>query len=424
MANDAVVNSEVARIGARAYATKKKVSPGRWKNIVKEAHKRGFTVDSYLDTGKPDALKARTRRGITEQASKTIAEAYKPTENELTQEEARVKSIDSKRQRDNQYYLDWLTARTAELNTHAKAADQQLLDQGKAIQGETAAQHAAARDQLVKSASATPGNVSEPTQAKAFDQTDESKKAVDTIANMRQQTANKVGSSQKRAASDQAINFAQIAAAESKRFSETANRLKDVADGRTKVALAKGADTAKEVSRLLDLEIDKADSSREFDAALEKLGIQSDAVDQRAEAAKMSSSDKKRDRELRARVAARIAGQRDKEIALKSDKLEIDWYKAKRGGKKSDRADPQQRFEDAVATLAAQDFTRADGTPVKNKTEYVKNRRDQMIAALMKKDKVSREIASRAVDAFLKHGGKDPGSYKGYAQVTPPRPNP
>jgi hypothetical protein len=430
MANNAVVNSEVARIGARAYATKKKVSAGRWKRIVGEAHKRGFTVDSYLDTNKPDALKARTRSGIAAEASKTMSEAYKPVEAELTQEESRVKSIDDKRKRDNQYYLDWLTARTAERNTHAAAADQKLIDTSKQIQDETAAQHAQARDQLMQGAAATPGNVSNPQQSTALNDKSEEKRGIDLVANARQDTANTVASSQKRQAADQAINFAQIAASESRRFSDTANRLKDVADGRTKAALSKGADTAKEISRLLDVEIDKANSNREFDAALEKLGIQSDAVDQRADAAKLSSSDKAKARALQSRIANRTAGQRDKEIELKAGNLDVAWYRAKHGARKkgdSTDADPQKRFEAAVATLASQDFftTDKDGKEkkVKNRTEYVKNRRSQMISALMKKDKVSREIASRAVDAFIQKNGEDPGDYKGYKQKTTHGPN-
>lgn len=430
MANSAVVNSEVARLGARAYATKKKVSSGRWKSIVKQAHSRGFSVDSFLDTNIPNSLKERTKAGIQAQATKTITEAYKPVEKEYSQQEERVKSIDAKRSRDNQYYLDWLTARTGELNTHAKAADQQMLDRGKQIQDETAAQQGALRDQLIAGASQTPGNVSNPQQATAFDTSADSKRSLESVANARQQTANMVGSSEKRAAGDQAINFAQIAAAEAQRHSDTANSLKDVADGRTKTALAKSADASKEVSRLLDQEIDKANSNREFSAALQKLGIAQDSIQQRDDAAHMNSADKARDRALRARVAARIASQRDQEINLKGDKLKIDWYKAKHGGKsKGNHQDPQVRFEDAVASLAAQDFfiPSKDGKsekPVTNKSEYVKNRREQMVAALMKKDKVSREMASRAVDAFIQHGGGDPGSYTGYKQKKTHGPNP
>lgn len=426
----AVQNSEIARMGATAYATKKKVTPGRWKRIVGDAHKKGFTVDSFLQTDIPDPLKQRTQDSLKQQASSTIASAYAPAETELTQQETRAKSIDAKRSRDNQYYLDWLTARSGELNAHAQAADQALIQRNDQIAAETAAHNDALKSNLVASAQATQGNVSDPNSSTAFNNTAaEGIRSNDVVANQRAASASFVSSNEKQNASDQAVNFAQIAASESRRQADTYKTLSGVADERTKLALSKAADSSKEVARLLDGEISKADNNRQFGAALTKLGIANDANDLKKLGIVTNSSDKAKARALAARIAKRKGDQADVGLQLKGDRLTLDWYKVKhpnsKKGAKGTTKDPQDEFDRSVALLQSSVFTRPtkdgkDVETIKSKREYVTNRKDEIIAQIMKKEKVSREIATRAYNAYVQHEdnnpstSEDPGSYKGY----------
>jgi hypothetical protein len=430
----AVKNADIARLGATAYATKKKVTPGRWKRIVKDAHAKGFTVDSFLDTNTPDQLKARTQTSLTSQATKTIASAYAPAETELTQAEARAKSIGDKRTRDNQYYLDWLTARSGELNAHAQAADEKLLERNKQIADELGAHNDALKSNLVSQAQPTQ---SDPNQSTAIANTaDEAKRSNEVVANARQASSDMVANNEKRNASDQAINFAQVAAMQASAQADTYKQLQGVADERTKLALAKAGDSSKEVARLLNQEVDKANSNREFGAALSKLGIANDANKIRLTGIQTTSKDKAKQRSLTAAIADRTASQRDTEIQLKGDRLSLDWYKTKHpnSGKKGGKGkNTQEEFDRSVALLQSSVFTRPtkDGKDVeviKSKREYVLHRKDEIIAQIMKKEKVSREVAERAFRAYVQHEdnnpgtAEDPGSFKLYGKKGPPTP--
>lgn len=431
----AVQNAEIARMGATAYATKKKVTPDRWRRIVKDAHTKGFTVDSFLQSDLPDPMKARTNEGMTRQAQSTIASAYAPAEAELTQAEKRAQSIGDKRSRDNKYYLDWLTARSGELNAHAQAADQKLIERNTQIADETAAHNEALKSNLVAQAQATQGNSSDPNQSTAIAGTAaEGVRSNNVVANQRQASSDFVASREKQNATDQAANFAQIAASQARAQADTYKSLQGVADERTKLALAKGADSSKEIARLLDQEIDKANSNREFGAALQKLNIQGDANKIRLTGIQTTSADRGKSRALTAAIADRTASQRDQEINLKGDRLTLDWYKAKHPnkgkGKNGKETDPQSQFDRAVARIQATTFEKPskDGKSVeivKSRRKYVENRRDQIIAQVMQKEKVSREIASRAVEAYLKNEddsgsvAKDPGSFKLYGPKAP-----
>ena len=76
-------------------ALKKPLKPRQWQRLVREARRRGTTVQG-LASGLPPALMPQTRRGIRRQAAETINTSYKPIEADLDSQEARINAITEK----------------------------------------------------------------------------------------------------------------------------------------------------------------------------------------------------------------------------------------------------------------------------------------------------------------------------------------
>src|SRR5689334_9102231 len=95
------------RLGSDVAAVKANTRPNIWKQIVRQAHARGFTVAGVL-SGQPDALKERTKSSLKTQAMKTVADAYAPSLEDNSRLADRVRALDAKRQSDNAFYNQWL----------------------------------------------------------------------------------------------------------------------------------------------------------------------------------------------------------------------------------------------------------------------------------------------------------------------------
>ena len=259
--------------GGLAPAVKKKATPGQWAKIQRLAREQGQTVNSFLDTSTPDALKQNTRAGLQKRALDTVNASYAPAETNLDQQEVRIKALNEKRSNDNKYYNDWLNTKQAQLNSSAQTANAALQSQQQAMMS-TAQQWQGQQQAVQQQAQNTPGGVTNPQQSTAIQAMSQpATAAVNQVAASGQRAQADIASNTKYQAALQANNFASMAASEAKRVSDTWASLKDVADERTKVKLEKGAKAATEVSRLLDQEITKASNNRDFAAAAQKLEI-------------------------------------------------------------------------------------------------------------------------------------------------------
>lgn len=251
---------------------KRQLNPRQWQRLVREASRRGTTIEG-MASGLPGPLRPLTRKGIHRQAMQTVNDAYRPAERDLDSQESRVRAIDEKRARDNQHYARWLEAQNARLRTEGAAADAALLRTEQEIATNVDQTYAESQKGARARAAAVAGNVSNPEQSLKLDMSPERQRAVETVANQRRQSAAQIGSGEKSSQFLQSSNALFMAAQDAKRQGQTFSALKDIADERGKVRFQKAADASKEIARLLDREITKAQSNREFSAATAKLGL-------------------------------------------------------------------------------------------------------------------------------------------------------
>lgn len=370
------VNPEVFRLGPISQAVKKKASPKQWKRIVKDAHTKGFTVESYLDRSVPDAYKSRTQTSIRKQATSTVATAYQPAEKALDDREARLKAVQDKRAKDNEFYRDWLAKSTAAMQASSDTATQMLRDSGKQLHDDQIANYQQSLQSAADRAMQQPGNVSSREEiVKALETTPEFERGLSLINNQRAEIE-RVGSTRSTHRAAQSANvLATQAAREAAQASETFKALGEVAEGRSKLAFERGAATADEISRLLNQELDKAGANRDFGALASKLNIQQDTLDLKALVAEANIADDNadnandaatlRETQRRNRVLEGIASAK---LGQSDARLRLDWYKAKKaaaeakggkgkgGTKYEDSA--EGRYYTGYATLAS---TRVNG---------------------------------------------------------------
>lgn len=270
----------VRTLGPTAGRIRARTSYKDWKRIRDRAHKKGLTVEGFL-SNQPNALKERSPQGLRKEAKRLVETAYKPAEVELSQQEGRIKAIDEKRKTDNEYFRQWLARESAKMREEAATADQLLHDRGRQIQQDLSTDLAALEKGIVDQAQNRTGTVSNIEGTPLADLSPERQRAAESVANERQRTQALTGTIGRTQQLGEAANLAHAAARESKRVADTWNALKDVSDERTKLRFQKAADIAKEIARLLDREIEKAQGNREFDAVVEKLGLQAEDLDRK-----------------------------------------------------------------------------------------------------------------------------------------------
>lgn len=409
-----------ATLGPLAAEVKRRVKPQQWRSIVARAHKQGFTVDSFLDTSVARPLKERTHQSIVKQARSTVATAYKPAEQQLTQREARVNALDSKRARDEDYYKDWLTAKHAELATHAAAADQTMMDAGRQIQEQTAENYARANVNAQQSVAAA-GSVSNPADSNALnvELPGAAKHDIDSIAAQRQLTQDIVGSHQKTEQVVDASNIAYQASISAKRQAQTWQALGAIGEDRGKLGLQRGADTAKELSGLLADEVSKAQARGDNELVKQRLSIQDATLQQRAkEAAQQLGLDYK---SLAAKTSHNQVMESIGKTAnqLAQGRLDVAWYKAKHPNTASKKGKhPQRDFDYGFALLASSTTVDKHGNEHPLSFAEVRNHRAKYIGALIAKGKISRSMAARVYEAYLARDGlnEDPGKWTDYGK--------
>lgn len=243
--------------------------------IKKLAAKRGLTVTGLLQNV-PEPLRERSSAGLQAQALKTVGAAYAPAEAALSSRQTAINALDAKRKTDNQYYSDWLTNQQRASDAVSATSDAALLTQAAQLHGDAQAAGNANQQQAIAQATTTPGGVSDPSQSTALQQglsanTTKSVGAAD-IANAG--AVSQVARSGAQRATLQASNYAQAAALEARRQGDTYSSLAKLADDTTAEKLNKAADINKEVSRLLDNEVTKAQNNEQTAMLGQKLNIQ------------------------------------------------------------------------------------------------------------------------------------------------------
>lgn len=421
-------------LGPTAARVKRQVSSREWRRIVRNAHKQGFSVEGFL-SGQPRALRERTSRSIRKQALQTIGSVYKAAESELGARERTVRAIDEKRRADNEHFLNWLNTESAKQKSDAAAADQALFDRQRQIQADTEAATLAAQNVAKQNAAASTGNVSDPNEFAGFKELEGAQqKTRGLLEGVRTRTAQQIDTNAKHAATIAANNFALHSAAEARRAADTWKAMMDLSDEKEKLSFAKAADAAKEVARLLDQEISKAQSNREFAAALQKLDLDTAQLQETARKNRAADRRASERNKLTALGLQQQVAYQNARLGQEAARLELDWYKALNpkpgsgggGSKRSMSATNQDAFNAAYADMVTGTYTKAERqrdqysgkVEVIEKTvrygpKYVRKNRNLVINQLVAAG-YNRKIAQAAVEAFISQGGvnQHPGSFR------------
>ncbi len=274
----------ILKHGPEIAAIKASMPPQKWRAFVAQAKKRGFTVAGAL-SGAPDPLKERTNKSLREQAEKTISAAYKPVTAELNRRDAAAGFLEQKRATDDAAYRQWIAGETDKLSAQARAADVTLAAQQSDIaQDLNAAQKAAVADSAQRMAQ-TAGNVSDPGQSTALDQTAADTRSREQVAAAREHTAavTKIG-----AGADEMSRAAVLATAAVREATSTAEHWKTLAGitaDRKQAALGQAKDTAGLLTDLKAGEVSKAQTMEELRLAGAELGVKKMDIVQQAKLA-------------------------------------------------------------------------------------------------------------------------------------------
>jgi hypothetical protein len=264
--------SSLVHGGGAYYELKQRTSPQQFKRLRREARRRGTNL-AGLVSGLPPALRPLTQQGIARQARRTTRSAYAREFADLSQQEQRIRAISSKRATDNMAYARWLQEQQSAMQLKGKAADDMLLSHQEQMHKDLQSTFEQLQAGALARQGAQPGNVSNPGDSRALDLSPERKREEERLAAQRQQTQDSIGSGQKTSQTLAAVAQMFMAAQDQKRQSDEFGAVKEIGDERERLRLQRSSDTEREIARLIEQEIVKAQSNREFDAAVQKLGL-------------------------------------------------------------------------------------------------------------------------------------------------------
>lgn len=242
---------------------------------VKNTSTVSHQIKGPLPSRIPNYLAPLSPGAIKKQATTTIAAAYRPASQELDQQGTQAKAISDKRTADNKYYLAWLNTQEQAMQTHADAANQQLIDQENTLRTQQQGLYSTQAGSLIAAANARSGNVSSNGQSNAFNQTlTQNQITNEGLLNSAQQSSNETMTHDNDLTNAVRLNSSSfVQAGEQKQLSDLQTALTGIAQARSKLVTSEASDTIKEIARLNGIEIQKAQSNRDYGAAVAKLNL-------------------------------------------------------------------------------------------------------------------------------------------------------
>lgn len=223
----------------------------------------------------PNPLAPLSPRQIRQQATTTIGAAYKPAYSQLDQQTKTARGISAKRTADNQAYQQWLNTQMGALQAHAESANSALTSLEQGLQAQQQGLYAHQGSDLTAGANARQGNVSANADSTSFGNElyQNQQSNMGQLNSAEQQYASSQKSGNDALSGTAANNYGLIQAAQTKQLSDLDTVLGKLSDARTQLNTKQTADVAKEIARLQGVEIQKAQSNRDYAAAAEKLGL-------------------------------------------------------------------------------------------------------------------------------------------------------
>lgn len=312
------------QLGETAANVKLNSTAKQWRSFVKQAHSRGLSMDDYFKKT-PRALAPKTQAQLQAQANKEVNAAYAPAEAELGSRESQVNAVSAKRERDDAYYRDWLSQQTAAISSDITRSNQMITDKltgaDEAARAGYANAAAAASANVNKDAGVTQ-DVSKGNAIGAIPVAAATADIKRTGETTRELTGTALSSGM--VAATHANTLASYAANEAKRTADTWKALSDIAGEKTKLKLSKAADSAKEVAHLLDQEISKAQSNRDYGALLDKLDLQNKDLKVKARGQTLTAKQKAADRKERSRYHTSLVQARTDDRLYRQSKDDAD----------------------------------------------------------------------------------------------------
>lgn len=413
---------DAATIGPIAAQVKRSAKPAQWKRLLAEAHKQGIKVNSFLDGSVPTAMKERTKDSLRQEAYDTVESTYKPLLQDIENRKSQLRSVDEKRALDNERFASWLSQQNDKLHYQAQAADVNVVSAQQKAQTDLAGAAQQMQAGFLQQQNPT-GQVSNPAQYTGVsDLQGAAALGQSQVQNQRDLTANIIGNNATSDSAKSANSMAYMASLDAQRQADTWKGLSDLGNESQKAQLSKAADAAQRVSDLLQNEQTKASWRGDDSIARETLNIKDDAntvaLQKLSEAGRHNKATEALTRS-RLSAADRV---NDTRLAQGQERNDIAWYNARHGSdgstgeSKTAKNDPQTRFDQAYASLAAGTRKTKDGKSDKPlDASYVgKGRASQFESMLVAKLKISPAMARAVMKAYLQRKGSDPGDYTQY----------
>jgi hypothetical protein len=256
-------------------STWKKMNPRQRQVAKRVARRTGKSLSGFLGGG-PRALQERNAAGIKKQATNQAKAAYAPEVNELNDRELKSKALYDKQVADEEKFGMWAAGEQAKLQTRAQAADE-------ALRG-TYQQIATAQNQTFDAASQQAGQQGGASGSAGPDVAGAATYGQGEVELARTAAAGATGAAAREAASRTAsraelrgvLQSSQIDRTREAReghFDQLRADLTKIGEQRKDLSLRRSADISKEMSRLRDQEIDKAQANRESKMLGQELGI-------------------------------------------------------------------------------------------------------------------------------------------------------
>lgn len=282
-------------------------SPKQQRNL----RRRGFSIRGYIP-GAPDAAQPRTQKWLRSQAVKTIGLAYRPAQRAMNDRQRRVEALQAKRGRDHEAYQAWLAQQQTLLRSEADTRNAQLQAQVQQHQIET-------RDSMLQvtqqaNTRTAAANVSGTVDAGGV-VSGAQRAAIEQGAARATALTEGQGRSTDLLAATQANNLLAAKALEAKDFAKSLDELRNVADAKTSMQLQKGSDTAKAISHLLDVEVNKAQQNAQLQLAGQRLGVQMAGIRQRDRANRRQQATTRRGQNLTFQAASNRIMQQQNALA-------------------------------------------------------------------------------------------------------------
>lgn len=233
---------------------------------------------------------------VKSSATSSVKAAYSPAFNELGQQASQENGIYSKQVSDNQFYQQWVDAKSNALMANESVVNNATNSLEQQLTGNQLSDYAHQSSDLVGAANARAGNVSDNTQSTALTSTLAANQAgLKSIVGGAAQQALQVEGTQNNAANAAIANTgAFVASGQAKETSAFDTAMNTIANNKLALGEKESSAIQSEIARLQGVNITLSENNRNYNTAVQKLNISAantaSEINARAAATKLNQS--------------------------------------------------------------------------------------------------------------------------------------